>query len=289
MPNPPLTKTRKKWLSERKEPPMIQGKTLLYPDVIAAKFAKRLNTLVDAMTRETEREVLKLFNSEVAKDSYLPTTDASITSQVRILLNRLKRKYERIFNRDLGKIISQMLNNTDKASKSSTAQSLKELSGGLIIKTDFLKEEMKEQFQGLIQDNVSLFKTIPQTAFSKVERAVYDSIVNGQGIKDLKPFFQQFSNGTRNYAKLRAYDQTRKAFTSLNMARLEKNGIKKVQWIHSKGSNEPRKLHQELDGKIFEIDKPPFIGEMYGKRIHDWGGVLPNCRCTVKPIFEFKQ
>lgn len=285
----PLTKTRQKWLSQRKDPPMVQGKVLLYPDAVAAKFSKRLGALVDAMTRETEREVLALLTSETAENGYLPTQDASISAQARILINRLRRKYIRIFNRDIESLITQMLNNTNRASKSSTAQSLKELSGGLMLKTDFLSGEMKEQFQSLMQDNVSLFKTIPATAFNKVEGAVYDSITSGQGIKDLKPFFQQFSNGTKNYAHLRAYDQTRKAFTTLNMARLQKNGIKRVQWSHSHGSNDPRKLHQELDGQIFDIDKPPFIGIMYGVRIHAFGGTLPNCRCQIKPVFDFAK
>jgi SPP1 gp7 family putative phage head morphogenesis protein len=285
----PLTKTRQKWLSERKDPPMVQGKTLLYPDAVAAKFSKRLGALVDAMTRETEREVLTLFTSETAENGYLPTQDASISAQARILINRLRRKYVRIFNRDIESLITQMLNNTNRASKSITAQSLKELSGGLMLKTDFLSGEMKEQFQSLTQDNVSLFKTIPATSFDKVEGAVYDSIVSGQGIKDLKPFFQTFSNGTKKYAHLRAYDQTRRAFTTLNMARLQKNGIKRVQWIHSHGSNAPRKLHQELDGQVFDIDKPPFIGVMYGVNIHAFGGVLPNCRCRIMPVFDFKD
>jgi SPP1 gp7 family putative phage head morphogenesis protein len=285
----PLTKTRQKWLSERTDPPMVQGKTLLYPDAVAAKFAKRLTALVDAMTGAIEREVFALFTSETAENGYLPTQDASISAQARILLNRLRREYTKIFNSNIESLITQMLNNTDKASKSSTAQSLKELSGGLMLKTDFLSGEMKEQFQSLVQDNVSLFKTIPATAFNKVEGAVYDSIVSGQGIKDLKPFFETFSNGTRNYAHLRAYDQTRRAFTTLNMARLQKNGIKRVQWIHSHGSNDPRKLHQELDGQIFDIDKPPFIGVMYGVNIHAFGGTLPNCRCQVKPVFDFAK
>ena len=282
-----MTKKRQRWIEQRSEPPIMRGTALLYPDVTAQKYATKINSLFEAMQRETEREVLKLFKQSDSK--IIATQDASISSQAKFLLARLARKYMRIFNRDFPSIVLGMLNQVDKASKSNTHQSLKELSGGLMVKTDFLTGEMNEQFKAFTAANVSLFKTIQQQHFAKVEAKVMDSITTGQGLKDLIPFFDTFGNKERNYAKNRALDQTRKAYTSINQARLEKLGIKKVEWIHSHGANDPRKLHQELDGKIFEIDKPPYIGDMYGERVYGFGGVLPNCRCTIRPVMEFDK
>jgi len=62
-----------------------------------------------------------------------------------------------------------------------------------------------------------------------------------------------------------------------------------VKWIHSHGSNAPRKLHQELDGQVFDIDNPPVIGIMYGVEVRGYGGVLPNCRCRIMPVFDFAK
>ena len=115
-----------------------------------------------------------------------------------------------------------------------------------------------------------------------------ESIINGKGLADLKPFFQKHSTGELNYAKNRALDQTRKAYTSINMARMERLGIKRVKWLHSHGSNAPRKLHQEMNGNIYDLDKPPFIGRMYNEDVYGWGGDLPNCRCTCSPVFEIE-
>jgi hypothetical protein len=70
---------------------------------------------------------------------------------------------------------------------------------------------------------------------------------------------------------------------------MERLGVKKVKWLHSHGSNDPRKLHQDLDKKIFDIDKPPFIGKMYGVDIYGFGGVLPNCRCALSPVIELTE
>ena len=265
----------------------MRGTPLLYPDITAHKYSAKIQSILGAMQRETEREVLALFKS--SDSPIIATTDASISSQARFLLARLARKYTRIFNRDFPSIVSSMLKGIDTASKSNTHQSLKELSGGLMVKTDFLTGEMNEQFKALTAQNVSLFKTITSNHFAKVESKVMDSITTGNGLKDLKPFFDTFGNTEKNYAHNRAMDQTRKAYTSINMSRLEKLGVKRVEWMHSHGSNDPRKLHQELDGKIFDIDKPPYIGDMYGERVHAFGGILPNCRCQIRPVLEFKQ
>jgi SPP1 gp7 family putative phage head morphogenesis protein len=287
MSQPLLTKKRQNWIDQRENPPIMRGTPLLYPDITAQKYSAKIQSLLVAMQRETEREVLDLFKS--SDSPIIATTDASISSQARFLLARLARKYNRIFKRDFPSIVLTMLKGVDTASKSNTHQSLKELSGGLMVKTDFLTGEMNEQFKAFTAANVSLFKTITSNHFAKVEAKVMDSITTGNGLKDLKPFFDTFGNTEKNYAHNRAMDQTRKAYASINQSRLERLGVKRVQWVHSHGANDPRKLHQELDGKIFDIDSPPFSGTMYNEPVYAFGGVLPNCRCTVRPVLEFKQ
>ena len=51
----------------------------------------------------------------------------------------------------------------------------------------------------------------------------------------------------------------------------------------------PSQLHVDMHGKVFDFDDPPFIGVMYGERVHGLPGTLPNCRCLMKPIFEFES
>jgi len=66
-------------------------------------------------------------------------------------------------------------------------------------------------------------------------------------------------------------------------------GIKKVKFLHVGGSQEPRKLHLELSGKVFSLDDPPYIGDMYGQKVYGFGGVLPGCRCVCRPILDFGE
>lgn len=282
----------------------ITGKKLLYPEAAGLRLWGDMEPLFIAMMAETENEIKRLFStnqanrlglSENLKGGIPPfknmaTTDSSFSWQVNKILGAVADKYrEAILKRSTEKS-NEWASRVNEASKLSVANSLKSMTDHpMTISSDFLTGAMSEQFKAMTESNVSLFKTIHEQYFSRVESAVMESITNGNGLADLLPFFESFSNGTKNYGKLRALDQTRKAFTSINLERMQKVGIKKVKWQHSHGSNDPRKLHQELHGKIFDIDKPPYSGTLYGVRIHSFGGVQINCRCTISPVFDFTE
>ena len=257
----------------------IKGKPLAYPDAVGLRYYRAIAPMINAMDRETQARLTELFEKP-STEKVLATMDAkqqTIAERAATIIATMRKKYMRIFERDLGRVVKNMLKGINNASRVGVATSLKGMGEGLTVSADFLTGPMKEEFAALTQANVSLFKTIPEVYFPKVEAAVMDSITKGEGLKDLKPFFESHSNGTRNYAQLRAMDQTRKAYTSVNIARMKKLGVTRLEWLHSHGSNDPRKLHQELSGKVFDIDKPPFIGVMYGIDIYGWGGELPNC------------
>ena len=279
-----------KMITNKQTKQIISGKPLAYPDAVGLRYYRAIAPMITAMDRETQARLTELFERP-STEKTLATMDAkqqTIAERAATIIATLRKKYMRIFERDLGDIVKNMLKGVDNASRVGVATSLKGMGEGLTISADFLTGPMKEQFAAITAENVSLFKTIPEVYFPKVEAAVMDSITKGEGLNDLKPFFESHSNGTRNYAQLRAMDQTRKAYTSVNISRMKKLGIKKGRWVHSHGSNDPRKLHQELSGKVFDIDKPPFIGVMYGVDIYGWGGELPNCRCTCSPVFDFE-
>ena len=270
------------------QPPIIKGKVLFYPDAVGLRYWRRLQPIINSMLMETESEVKELMATPAAYWAGLSTQDASISEQVKQLFNRLTNKYLRIFNRDIESIVLNMMAKVDKASQSNLRDVISDISS-VTITPDYFVKSMGEQFKALTEQNVSLFKTIPEVHFAKVETAVMDSIISGNGLKDLNPFFEQYTTGERNYAKNRAMDQTRKAYTSINMARMQKSGIKQFEWLHSHGSNAPRKLHEELSGKVFDIASPPYIGTMYNEKIYGYPGQLPNCRCMARPIIDLSD
>ena len=113
------------------------------------------------------------------------------------------------------------------------------------------------------------------------------SITTGNGMKDLVHYLTKKYNGDIKRARLTAADQTRKAYQSINTARLQTLGVKKFVWIHSGGGKEPRPLHVKMSGNEYSFDDPPYIGMMYGNEVRGLPGDLPNCRCIYKPIINF--
>lgn len=281
-----LTRAKQKWADSHK-PKVLLG-TPLNPNISdAIKYKRKLSRLIDLMTNEVEKQIKKLFETEHAEEYF--AQDASISSQARILTNALTKKFEDLFASIAKPLAEQVANNADKSSSIALHSSLAELSGGLSLKTTGLSSDLLDVVNATITENVGLIKSIPTQYLEGVQGAVMRSITGGRGMADLVPYLQAHKSITNRRANLIALDQTRKAFNNLNKGRMQKLGIKQFKWLHSGGSNEPRKQHIEMSGKIYDIDNPPFIGVMYGAQVFGFPGQLPNCRCRMLPVIKFSE
>ncbi len=279
-----LTDSKQKW-AQAHNPKVLRG-TALNPSVSnAARYQARLDKLIKRMTAEVERELKSLFKTEPAKQYF--AQDASISSQARILTNALMEKFNDIFAGVSKPIAESVTEEADKASSVAMGISLKELSGGLTISTKSISPEMVEILNASTTENVALIKSISQKYLNGVQQAVMRSITTGGGLQDLVPYLQKSKEITYRRANMIAHDQTRKAFNALNKGRMNKLGIKEFEWLHSGGSNEPRRLHIELSGKIFSLDDPPIIQENPEER--GLPGQLVNCRCRMLPVIKFNE
>ncbi len=276
-----LTKKKKRWVGKRK-PEVLRG-TPLNPNISdAMRYKKRLDKLIKAMVDDTQKQLKALFKTESAQEYF--AEDASISSQARIITNALIKKYEEIFG-DASKILAEQT--VEEANKSSTTAlhaSLKQLSGGLLLKTSAISQQTKEVLNASITENVALIKSIPQKYLNGVQQAVMRSITNGRGLYDLVPYLQKEAGATYKRANLIALDQTRKAFNAIDKAKMQDLGIEEFEWLHSGGSSHPRKMHIALSGQIFRMDDPPIIDE---KGTRGYPGDAPNCRCRYIPVIKF--
>jgi len=281
----PLTESKKAWAGQFK-PNKLRGPRLNYNAGIQDAYNKRLQALVSQMTEQVERAIIKWMSGDTAEEFFVE--DASVSSQARILTNKLIATFNSLFNKRAKSIAEQMVNQTDKNSKSSLHNSLKELSGGLSLKTSIITPEIAEVSNAAVWENVSLIKSISSEYLSDIQGQVMRSIQQGgNGLADLIPYMKAQKEITQRRARNIALDQTRKAFNSINSLRMQSLGIKKFEWIHSGGGAHPRPLHINLSGKVFSFDDLPYIGTMYGSDIHGIPGQLPNCRCTMAPVIDF--
>lgn len=253
----------------------IEGKPLIVSASIGEQYAKSIKAVIKAMHKEALIGIKECY-VVYAQDSDLPK-NGNLLSQIRILFNRLLKKYNPIFSLLAKKVTERMVDRVLKNSSSTLKLSLKDMGDNLAIKTDLMSDKVKDITQASILESVGLIKTIPTYYLQDVQTAVANSITSGKGFSDLKQYLEKYYQGNERKAELVALDQTRKVYRKIQAQRLQELGVKKFIWIHSGGGNEPRQLHVHLNGKVCSFDDPPFIGVMYGERIYGLPGELPNC------------
>lgn len=279
-----LSRSKAMW-ARAHQPKYIRGKALNPNISDAIRYKNRLDDLINQMTSEVERELKKLFETEPAKEYF--AQDASLSSQARILTNMLTEKFNKLFANISKPIAEKVVGEAEKSSAISLKSSLKQLSGGLSIDTKLISKQTIEVLQASTTENVALIKSISEKYLNGVQQAVMRSITGTEGLNDLIPYLQKSKEITYKRAKMIAYDQTRKAYNSINRSKMDDLGIKKFEWLHSGGSNEPRKLHIKLSGQIFSLDDLPIIDDNTGER--GLPGQLVNCRCRILPVISFEE
>ena len=276
---PPLTQKRKDYVESRASGILV-GKPLSYPAGVADRYQRELDKLVTQMMREYRREISGLWRK------YAPITqDASLASQAKIALAKLQRKFVKLFKDAAPSIIERMLGGVDKASAIGLKTSLKELSGGVTLKTDIMPGPLAEILKATTYENVKLITDIPTQTALRIEGAVMRSIQQGgEGQKTILEEVSQIEGMELRRAKIIAEDQTRKITSAMNVERSKALGITKAKWLHSRGGVDKRQKHVDFSGKIFDLNDPPAIGDKGQK-------VLPgqeiSCRCAYVPVLEW--
>lgn len=241
--------------------------------------------MVEAMARATEREVERLYRSQWAGDGV--AMDASFAAAAARLMRDLTARFTALFTGRAGGLAEALAKGVSDSSARQLGESLKKVSGGVTLKTDVVSGKVAEVTSAGVRENVSLIKSIPKDYFRKIESDVMRSIQTGKGMADLVPAIEAHGHSTRKRAELIARDQTSKATTAINQARMQGLGIKQFEWLHSGGGKEPRKKHQEMSGKIFDLNDPPVIDDRTGER--GLPGQLINCRCRMAPVISFGE
>lgn len=236
----------------------------------------------------TLREIVRLYRTEEAKklglDSY--AMDASFTAQASKLLRELTTRFTALFTAQAGGLAEALSKGVDRMSANQLGDSLKQVSGGVTLKTDVVSGAVGDVVSANVRENVKLIKSIPAKYFDQIQGATMRSIQTGRGMADLQPEIEHIGSVTKNRAALIARDQTSKATTAINRARMKGLGIKQFEWLHSAGGKEPRPLHKNvLNGNVYSLDDPPVIDERTGEK--GLPGQLINCRCRMVPVISF--
>lgn len=286
---PPLSKTRQAW-AEQRNGATFKGRPLTPASASEIKYHARLEKLVEAMRIATERELLRLYKRDwdtIGTGDAAHAMDASFTAAASRLLRKLASRFTALFTERAGGLAEALAKGVSDTSAAQLGESLKQVSGGVTLKTDVVSGVVADVVKAGIRENVALIKSIPQKYFEGIQGEVMRSIQTGRGMADLQPYIEHLGQTTKKRAALIARDQTSKATTAINRARMQGLGIRKFEWLHSAGGKEPRPLHKNvLNGKVFSLDDPPVIDERTGER--GLPGQLINCRCRMVPVISFE-
>lgn len=292
---------------------MIKGAVLRPSARTQVLFAARWRELIEQMEKETKRELIALFRQPDAvvydaQDTDVITRqarelgllqeppapeaiamDASLAELAERLLNRVMAKFTIMFDNAAPRIVTPMIDDTLKNSETGLRMSLKEASKEVTLK---MTPRVAQMVDAGAAESTALIKSVPAKYIAQVQGDVMRSITTGNGLQDLIPALEKQNVKTLNWAANVARDQTRKVYNNVNKARMQDAGVNKFEWIHSGGSNKPRKYHLDhapagLNGGIFSFDDPPIIDESTGER--GIPGQLPYCGCTMRPIIDLSN
>lgn len=286
-----LAPKKQKWVKGRTT--TLRGSRLNYNASLQLRYQRALRAITRDMIREVREKVVGLFRTGKA-DTYFEQQEQaaamdagpSLTDKANKLMNSLSKQFSSLFASKADKLAESMLKSTKQYSDTSLQASLRKLSGNATLGVSAVPPGMEDVSQAIINENVGLIKSIPQEYLNDVSGAVMRSITTGNGLYDLEPELKKYSGQTDRRVSLLALDQTRKAYNTINKQRMQGAGVKQFEWLHTGGSQEPRKSHQEISGNIYSFDDLPLKGQE-GFTNGQIPGQAINCRCTMIPVIDF--
>lgn len=281
----------------RKPPPklkddVLRGSVLFMPVSVGNEYQHTITRTFDLLRTETESELKRLFEHSDSPVLDGATLDASIVNAAIKLLRKMRTRFNSVFNEMTDKATARMVERASGNAGKDVKRSLEQIGEGVSIRVNMLSPVVKETIKAKSHEAANLIKRVPSKYLDDIGAEVMRSISSGRGLQDLQPALEKYGVQVRNWSKNVALDQTRKVYDGVSTAAMKSAGIRKFEWVHSGGSNDPRKYHMlpwpaGLNGGIFDIDDPPIIDKRTGER--GFPGQLPYCRCTKRPVVDFED
>lgn len=283
-----VTQKRKDWAESRGA--TMQGTPLIPPQEAERLYRAAMQKAIQRMVKDYGKELEKTLAEFTAAADSGVAMDANLGGQLDLMFGRLNKHWGKVFGRLARTLAKTAVSRVDRLSKRRLDQSLKELSGGLTIKTPELPESMISTLQAATARNAGLIKSIHSKFHEQIAQEVLNNIGDQQAVyenaKKLVSRVYFHGETTEDRARLIARDQVAKMSSEMSAARARSAGITKFKWRHSGASNEPRKLHLQHNNQIFDFDNPPVIEEDGTRGLP---GISVNCRCVMVPIIDFDE
>lgn len=235
-------------------------------------YRKKLDALIDEMHTSL---MFWLKASYRANEPEL-AQDASPAATLNAAMAKLARRWQKRFNNVAPGLAKYFATHAKDRSDFALKAALKKAGFTVEFKVTPIVNDV---LQATIAEQVGLIKSIAQQHLTEVQGLVMRSVQNGRDLSYLSEQLVARYGVTKRRAALIARDQNNKATANITRVRQEAIGIKEAIWMHSHGGREPRKSHQDADGKKYDVKKGMLIDGEYIRP-----GQLINCRCVSRSI-----
>lgn len=234
-----------------------------------------LRKLLAALRNEVITSIIPVYQYEQAQRKALRRSmrdaDESTFSRLRQLAAELDRQMINMVERVL---------NLEAQRHTDTFLGTARAALGVDLTSVVTQEDLRDYLAQAAARNASLIKSLSAETVKRVEQAVLQAGIRGDGVQALKSVLTGEFGVMNRRAQLIARDQTAKLNSDLNRIRQQQAGIDNYTWstVHDE---RVRPLHAAIDGKEYEWGKPTGAED----------GLPPGqpiqCRCVARGIVEF--
>ena len=233
---------------------------------IKLSYEKKLIQLIEEMNKSISYWV------KVAYKNNPPEFAQDVSANdIQKYLRGVFRRWQRRFNEAAPELAKYFAQNVADRTETDLKNILRK--SGISIKFQ-MGQTAKDALAAIVNENVSLIKSIPQQYLTNVEGLVMRSVLAGRDLQELTKELQHQYNVTYKRAVLIATDQNNKATSHILKIRQLDAGIEKAIWLHSHAGKTPRPTHVANNGKEYDI-KTGWYDPHEKKYV--WPGMLINC------------
>lgn len=243
---------------------------------IRIEYQRKIDALVDDMAASVAYWVKASYRAnepatvEIAQDSAATILQAAF--------DKLAARWLKRFDDMAPKMADWFVGSTKTRVDRAMSADLRK--AGFTVKFKMTKA-MYDAFDAVIDENVTLIKSIASQHLTQVRVSLMQSVQNGRDLGFLAAELEKRHGITKRRAALIAKDQNNKATAVMVRTRALEAGLTQAKWLHSAGGKEPRPEHVAFSGQVYDIAKGHDFEN--GEGIV-WPGTAINCRCVSVPI-----
>ena len=252
------------------------------PVAIEREYQKRLKTLLQEMDRSLYwwlRAEYRKAEPEIVGDSAM--------GDLRVRLKKLVREWQKRFDAEASDLAKWFASKMQGYTTNNLQQQMKKAKlAPLGFDLAFTYHSQKERavFSSIVEQNVSLIKSIASEHLTQVQGVVLRGIETGHDLSRMSEDLEHTFGVSERRAAMIARDQTAKASNNLSRQRLMDYGVTKGKWMHTSSGKTYRDSHVEMDGEIYDLEQGCYDDD-YGDYVQP--GELVNCHCVCIPVIDF--